>query len=131
MDPTLGAAPREVALKLTLNAITTGAHVLAGKVYGNRMIDLRISNNKLFHRTISIISDLIGVSAEEALEALLKSIFQTDELTEAEREAPISACIEAAKNVEKVVPKALLIATGQSRTPLPQKLWPGTLSCEA
>ncbi len=113
VDPTLGAAPREVALKLTLNAITTGAHVLAGKVYGNRMIDLRISNNKLFHRTISIISDLIGVSAEEALEALLKSIFQTDELTEAEREAPISACIEAAKNVEKVVPKALLIATGQ------------------
>jgi len=102
-----------MAVKLVLNAITTGAHVLAGKVFSNRMVDLRISNNKLFHRTVSIITDLIGVSAEEAHEALLKAVFQTDELTDAEREAPISACIEAARDVEKVVPKALLIATGR------------------
>jgi N-acetylmuramic acid 6-phosphate (MurNAc-6-P) etherase len=112
-DQHLGVAPIEMAVKLVLNAITTGAHVLAGKVFGNRMVDLRISNNKLFHRTVSIITDLIGVSAEEAHEALLKAVFQTDELTEAEREAPISACIEAARDVEKVVPKALLIATGR------------------
>ncbi|MCX7625327.1 MAG: hypothetical protein N2Z21_03845 [Candidatus Sumerlaeaceae bacterium] len=112
-DEGLGLAPIEMGIKLVLNAITTGGHVLAGKVYGNRMVDLRISNNKLFHRTISIITDLMGVSAEEALEALLKSIFQTDTLTESQRESAVSQCIELAKNVEKVVPKALLLATGQ------------------
>jgi N-acetylmuramic acid 6-phosphate (MurNAc-6-P) etherase len=112
-DPWLGVAPIEMGIKLVLNAITTGGHVLAGKVFGNRMVDLRISNNKLFHRTIGIITDLMGVSAEEALEALLKSIFQTDNLTEAQREASVSLCIEKAKDVEKVVPKALLLATGK------------------
>lgn len=112
-DDALGLAPIEMGIKLVLNAITTGGHVLAGKVYGNRMVDLRISNNKLFHRTISIITDLMGVSAEEALEALLKSIFETDSLTESQRETPVSQCIELAKNVEKVVPKALLLATGR------------------
>lgn len=112
-DEALGLAPIEMGIKLVLNAITTGGHVLAGKVYGNRMVDLRISNNKLFHRTISIITDLMGVSAEEALEALLKSIFETDTLTESQRETPVSQCIELAKNVEKVVPKALLLATGR------------------
>lgn len=110
--PPLGVAPIEMAVKLVLNAVTTGAHILAGKVFGNRMVDLRISNNKLFHRTISIITDLMNVSAEEALEALLKSIFQTDELTEAQRETSVSTCIELAKDVDKVVPKALLLATG-------------------
>lgn len=32
----------EVALKWVLNAITTGAHVLKGKVLKNRMIDLQV-----------------------------------------------------------------------------------------
>jgi N-acetylmuramic acid 6-phosphate (MurNAc-6-P) etherase len=113
VDEYLGVAPIEMSLKLILNAITTGAHVLAGKVFGNRMVDLRISNNKLFHRTIGIISDLMKVSPDEALDALLKAIFQTDELTDAQREAPVSLCIETAKTAEKVVPTALLLATGR------------------
>lgn len=33
-----------------LNAVSTTAWVRAGKVYGNRMIDLGISNSKLFYR---------------------------------------------------------------------------------
>lgn len=106
-------APTEMGIKLVLNAVTTGAHVLAGKVFGNRMVDLRISNNKLFYRTLGIISDLMGVSADEAREALLRSIFQTDHLTDQQRETPVSTCIELAKDVEKVVPKALLLATGK------------------
>ena len=32
----------EVALKWVLNAITTGGHVLKGKVLKNRMIDLQV-----------------------------------------------------------------------------------------
>lgn len=114
MSPQIcGNAPLELQIKLILNALTTGAHVLAGKVFGNRMIDLRISNNKLYHRTIGIICDLMQVSSEEAREALLRSIYQTDRLTDSQREATIRDYIEQAKTVDKVVPKALLIATGK------------------
>ena len=109
----LGWGPLQLGVKLVINALTTAAHILAGKVYGNRMVDLRISNNKLFYRTVGIIADLIGVTTEEATEALLRSVFETDALTDAQRNAPVSECIERAKSVEKVVPKALLIATGR------------------
>ena len=32
----------EASVKLVLNAVSTGAHVLRGKVLGNRMADLRV-----------------------------------------------------------------------------------------
>ena len=35
------------ALKLILNAISTGANVLKGRVYGNRMINLTVANDKV------------------------------------------------------------------------------------
>jgi N-acetylmuramic acid 6-phosphate (MurNAc-6-P) etherase len=108
-----GFALLEFQIKLIANALTTGAHVLSGKVFGNRMVDLRISNNKLFHRTVTIICDLIKISSEEATEALMRSIYQTDYLTDKQREKPISDYIEAARSVDKVVPKALLMATGK------------------
>ena len=33
---------KEIALKWCLNAISTGAHVLKGKVYKNIMIDVKV-----------------------------------------------------------------------------------------
>lgn len=111
--PLLGDGPLELQVKLVLNALTTGAHILAGKVFGNRMVDLRISNNKLFHRTVGIIGDLMRVDHDRAVESLLCAVFETDSLTDAQRETPISECIERAKNVDKVVPKALLLASGR------------------
>ena len=107
------SGPIQLAYKIVLNALTTGAHVLAGKVYGNRMVDLRISNNKLFHRTVGIISDLMGVDQKTATESLIKATYETDNLTPEQQNAPIRDHIEAAKAVDKVVPKALLLATGQ------------------
>ena len=109
----LGWGPTQLGIKLVINALTTGAHILAGKVYGNRMVDLRISNNKLFFRTVGIISDLIAVDEKQATDALLRSIYETDTLANDHRDAAISACIERAKSVDKVVPKALLLATGR------------------
>jgi N-acetylmuramic acid 6-phosphate (MurNAc-6-P) etherase len=110
--------PTQLTLKLLLNAITTGGHVLAGKVYGNRMVDLRISNNKLFFRTLGIIQDLMGVDEPTARRALLRSVHGIDGDASgnlpAEIEAlPVSAHIEASKSVEKLVPRALLLATGK------------------
>lgn len=100
----------EYATKHVLNALTTGAHVLCGKVYRNRMVDLRISNNKLYYRTLGIIQSIMGVSADVAKRCLLRSIYATDRPAPALWEAKPSRHVEAATNVSKVVPKALIMA---------------------
>ena len=44
--------------KMALNIISTGAMVRYGKVYGNRMIDVAVTNDKLRDRALRIICDL-------------------------------------------------------------------------
>jgi N-acetylmuramic acid 6-phosphate etherase len=58
------------ATKMVLNMLTTGAMVLLGKTYGNLMVDLRASNEKLIDRTRRIVAMLTGIS-ETAAEAKL------------------------------------------------------------
>ncbi len=65
------------ATKLVLNIITTGAMIRLGKTYGNLMVDLRATNNKLKDRSERIVVEVYGVSREEArslLEAADKSV---------------------------------------------------------
>ena len=54
------------ATKLVLNTITTGAMIRLGKTYGNLMVDLRATNNKLIDRSQRIVMEVCGVSREEA-----------------------------------------------------------------
>ena len=103
----------EYSLKLLLNGLTTGAHILDGKVHKNRMIDLKISNNKLFYRTIGIISEIANVSEDVARSAILKAIYETDSLTEAQIKSPISQYVSLATPKTKIVPRAILMATGK------------------
>lgn len=115
--PALGFRPghvnlAELALKLALNALSTGAHVLIGKVYQNRMIDLRISNQKLYYRAIGTIEKLAGCDTETARLALHRSAFKKDRLTKEEAEAPPSTIIKTAAPLPRVVPTALLLALG-------------------
>jgi N-acetylmuramic acid 6-phosphate etherase len=58
------------ATKLVLNMITTGAMIRLGKTYGNLMVDLRATNNKLKDRSERIVIEVCGVSREEARELL-------------------------------------------------------------
>lgn len=102
----------EYATKLVLNAITTGSHILAGKVYQNRMIDLNISNNKLFYRTINILKDIVGADEKTAKLSILRSIYKTDQPTKEQIDTPVSEHIKAGLWKKKMVPKALLMATG-------------------
>jgi N-acetylmuramic acid 6-phosphate etherase len=65
------------ATKLVLNTITTGAMIRLGKTYGNLMVDLRATNNKLIDRSRRIVMEVCGVSRDEAkrlLEAADKSV---------------------------------------------------------
>jgi N-acetylmuramic acid 6-phosphate etherase len=59
------------ATKLVLNMLTTGAMVRLGKTFGNLMVDLRATNNKLRARSKRIVRQVTGLGAAEA-EALLK-----------------------------------------------------------
>ena len=61
------------ATKLVLNTISTGVMVKLGKVYGNRMIDVSVTNTKLEDRAVRIISDLTTLSREESAGLLKKS----------------------------------------------------------
>ncbi len=58
------------AAKLVLNMLTTATMVRLGKVYGNRMVDLRPTNVKLWERAKRIVAETAGVSRQEAEDAL-------------------------------------------------------------
>ncbi|MEY4353487.1 MAG: N-acetylmuramic acid 6-phosphate etherase [Cyanobacteriota bacterium] len=49
------------ATKMALNILSTGVMVRLGKVYGNRMVDVSVSNAKLEDRALRILADLAGV----------------------------------------------------------------------
>ena len=59
--------------KMALNIISTGAMVGYGKVYGNRMIDVAVTNDKLQDRALRIISDLTDLNRQKASDLLRKS----------------------------------------------------------
>jgi N-acetylmuramic acid 6-phosphate etherase len=58
------------ATKLVLNTITTGAMIRLGKTYGNLMVDLRATNNKLIDRSQRIVMEVCGISRDEAKKVL-------------------------------------------------------------
>lgn len=57
---------RDLWLKWVCNTISTGAFVQAGKVFGNRMIDLKISNRKLWERALQMVMQLAEVDEPTA-----------------------------------------------------------------
>jgi N-acetylmuramic acid 6-phosphate etherase len=61
------------ATKLVLKTITTGAMIRLGKTYGNLMVDLRATNEKLRDRSQRIIMEVCDVSRERARELLTGS----------------------------------------------------------
>lgn len=58
------------AQKLVLNMLTTGAMIRSGKVYGNLMVDVEATNQKLVQRQIDIVMQASDCSADEARAAL-------------------------------------------------------------
>jgi N-acetylmuramic acid 6-phosphate etherase len=58
------------ATKMVLNMLTTGTMVRLGKTYGNLMVDLRATNNKLADRSRRIVKSVTGLSNEESQQLL-------------------------------------------------------------
>jgi N-acetylmuramic acid 6-phosphate etherase len=61
------------ATKLVLNTISTLAMVRLGKVYGNLMVDLRATNQKLWDRGARIIATITGLGRDESMELLRRA----------------------------------------------------------
>jgi N-acetylmuramic acid 6-phosphate etherase len=58
------------AQKLVLNMISTAIMIKLGKVRGNKMVDMQLSNEKLIERGIGMIISEIGVDYDMARELL-------------------------------------------------------------
>uniref|UniRef100_A0A8C9PHZ3 Glucokinase regulatory protein n=1 Tax=Spermophilus dauricus TaxID=99837 RepID=A0A8C9PHZ3_SPEDA len=99
---------RELSTKWILNTVSTGAHVLLGKILQNYMLDLRIGNSKLFWRALAMLQRFSGQSKARCIESLLQAIHFPQPLLDEIRVAPISCHIQVAQEKEQVIPVALL-----------------------
>jgi N-acetylmuramic acid 6-phosphate etherase len=59
--------------KMALNILSTGVMVRLGKVYGNRMVDVAVTNRKLHDRALRILQDLTQLNRQEAENLLERS----------------------------------------------------------
>lgn len=89
------------AQKMILNMLSTAAMVRLGKTYQNMMVDVEISNQKLYNRACGIISQITGVPAAEAADFL-----------EVAGQKVKTACVMAAKKCSPQEAVELLNAAG-------------------
>ncbi len=60
------------AQKLILNMITTSVMIKLGRVEGNKMVDMQLSNNKLWDRGTKMLVDRLNITPDEARELLVE-----------------------------------------------------------
>lgn len=61
------------AQKLILNMLSTAAMIRLGKVYGNLMVDVKVSNQKLAERACHLVMRLCGVDDQQARALLARA----------------------------------------------------------
>lgn len=96
------------AQKMILNMISTGAMIRLGKTYENLMIDVNVSNEKLYRRALDMIERITGVNrgvAEKCLLAADKNVK--------------TACVMAAMNCPPAEAERLLAQNDGSLLPKP------------
>lgn len=99
------------ATKLVLNMITTGAMIRLGKTYGNLMVDLRATNNKLKDRSERIVIEVCGVTRDEArrlLDAADKSVKTAIVMQKLglDRDGALAALEKAGGVIRRAIPDA-------------------------
>lgn len=60
------------AQKMVLNMISTAVMVRLGRVLGNKMVDMQLSNNKLRERAIRMVVELVNVDPDRAANLLIE-----------------------------------------------------------
>ena len=61
------------AQKMVLNMISTTLMIRLGRVKGNRMVNMQLTNNKLIDRGTRMLQDALGLSYDEARQRLLEA----------------------------------------------------------
>ena len=61
------------AQKLVLNMISTTLMIRLGRVLGNKMVDMQLSNNKLVDRAEKMLINELKISRQEAQDLLNKN----------------------------------------------------------
>ncbi len=61
------------AQKMVMNILSTGSMIRIGKTYQNYMIDVKVSNEKLYKRGCRFISEICDIDAKEAEKYLIES----------------------------------------------------------
>lgn len=61
------------AQKLVLNMISTSVMIRLGRVKGNKMVDMQLSNNKLVNRGTRMVATQLGITEQEAAVLLQKA----------------------------------------------------------
>ena len=61
------------AQKLVLNMLSTGTMIKLGKVYGNLMVDIKATNEKLIERAKNIVCEATGITRNISEDVLLKT----------------------------------------------------------
>ncbi len=84
-----------MALKLALNTVSTGTMVKLGRVTGNWMSHVGVSNKKLLDRAIRLVSELSGRSYEESCRALFETAdaLESGEWRNREKPSPVQATL--------------------------------------
>ena len=60
------------AQKLVLNMISTSVMIKLGRVKGNKMVDMQLTNTKLIERGTRMIMEELGVAREDAAKMLMQ-----------------------------------------------------------
>uniref|UniRef100_A0A673TNW4 Glucokinase regulator n=1 Tax=Suricata suricatta TaxID=37032 RepID=A0A673TNW4_SURSU len=87
--------------KWVLNTVSTGAHVLLGKILQNHTLDLCIRNSKLFWRALACWR-FSGQPQARCVETLLQVIHFPQPLSDDTRATPISFHVQVAHEKEQV-----------------------------
>lgn len=95
---------KSLFIRSLLLCLSTGGFILNGKVFNNNMIDLRITNKKLFLRALRIISQITGFEESVVEETLLKNIYYAHNLSY----NSLSEYIKIASSQSHIVPKTIL-----------------------
>ncbi len=127
-QPYLAQWAWEFATRLALDFFSTGAHVLAGKTYSNRIIEIQLNTLALFDEAVCVVAELAQVSAEQARKSLVAAIYRGEMAVPPLSD--ISKHLAAAAGRTGLVARALLLARGvplqealtlQSREPIVRK----------
>ena len=88
---TSGSALRTIehlAVKLALNTLSTATMIVMGRVAGNWMSWVEVSNKKLRDRGIRLISELCGVSYRDACYALHETLVELEQMDSSDNAKP-------------------------------------------